>query len=60
MRGMTLMQVIAAAGGVTQRGTLRGLQVTRRNAQGKLETLQPTMEDSLRDGDVIVVRESLF
>jgi polysaccharide export outer membrane protein len=59
-RGMTVMQAVAAAGGATARGTLKGLKVTRRGADGRLQTIEPTMEDTLKDGDVMFIRESLF
>ena len=59
-RGMTVMQAVAAGGGATARGTLKGLKVTRRGADGKMQTLEPSMEDTLRDGDVVFIRESLF
>ena len=60
-RNMTLMHVLASAGGISQRGTLRGLRIVRRNPQGRYETFTPaSMEDSLRDGDVIIVPESLL
>ena len=59
-RGMTVMQAVAAGGGATPRGTLKGLKVTRRGADGKMQTLEPSMEDTLKDGDVVFVRESLF
>ena len=59
-RGMTVMQAVAAGGGATQRGTLKGLKVTRRGADGKMQTLEPAMEDTLKDGDVVFIRESLF
>lgn len=58
-RGMTLMQGLAAGGGLTQRGTEKGIRVHRKGA-ARTEVLQPGMDDSLRDGDVIYVRESLF
>ena len=54
------MQALAAGGGVTQRGTQRGIKVNRRDAQGKLQELRPGMNDPLQSGDVIYVRESLF
>jgi polysaccharide export outer membrane protein len=57
---MTLMQAVASGGGLTPRGTERGLRVHRRDADGKLQVLQPTMADLLRPGDVVYVRESLF
>jgi polysaccharide export outer membrane protein len=59
-RGMTVMQALASGGGLTQRGTERGLRVHRRGADGKVQVLQPTMDDVLRDGDVVYVRESIF
>jgi len=59
-RGMTLMQAVASGGGATPRGTLKGIKVTRHGADGKTETIEPTMEDKLMDGDVVFVRESLF
>ena len=59
-RGMTVMQAVAAGGGATPRGTLKGLKVTRRGADGKMQILEPAMEDTLKDGDVVFIRESLF
>ena len=58
-RGMTLMQALAAGGGLTQRGTERGIRV-HRGAGDKVQILQPAMTDRLQNGDVIYVRESLF
>jgi len=57
---MTLMQALASGGGLTQRGTTRGLRVHRRSADGQVQELQPGMSDTLQNGDVIYVRESLF
>ncbi|MBQ0933713.1 polysaccharide export protein EpsE [Ideonella paludis] len=59
-RGMTLLQGLAAGGGLTQRGTDRGIRIHRRNEAGQVEEIQPRMTDTLRAGDVIFVRESLF
>ncbi|MET0333251.1 MAG: polysaccharide export protein EpsE [Rhizobacter sp.] len=57
---MTLMQALASGGGLTQRGTQRGMKIHRRNATGKVEVVQPSLTDLLQPGDVIYVRESLF
>jgi polysaccharide export outer membrane protein len=57
---MTLMQALAAGGGLTQRGTERGIKVHRRNGDGQVQVLQPAMQERMRDGDVVFVRESLF
>jgi polysaccharide export outer membrane protein len=59
-RDMSTMQAVAASGGVTLRGTLRGLRVHRRDAEGRLQVLEPSLSDRLQDGDVVFVRESLF
>ena len=59
-RGMTVMQALATGGGLTQRGTEKGLRVHRRGPDGKVQIVQPSMDDPLREGDVVYVRESLF
>ncbi|MBN8486331.1 MAG: polysaccharide export protein EpsE, partial [Burkholderiales bacterium] len=59
-RGMTLLQGLAAGGGLTLRGTEKGIRVHRRGSDGQVQVLQPDMTETLRDGDVIYVRESLF
>ena len=59
-RDMSVMQALATGGGPTLRGTERGLRVHRRGDDGRLEVVQPSMDDRLRDGDVVFVRESLF
>jgi len=59
-RSMTLMQALAAGGGLNQRGTERGIRVHRKSADGKVEVVQPAMDDALKDGDVVYVKESLF
>ena len=59
-RGMSVMQLLAAGGGLTQRGTEKGLQLRRRGPDGKVQATQPSMDDPLRDGDVVYVKESLF
>lgn len=59
-RGMTVMQALASAGGLTQRGTQRGLRVSRRGANGQVQSLELTLDDALQPGDVVFVRESLF
>jgi polysaccharide export outer membrane protein len=59
-RGMTLMQGLATGGGLTQRGTERGIRVHRKTPDGKIQVVQPGMDDVLVDGDVVYVKESLF
>ena len=59
-RGMTVMQALATGGGLTLRGTEKGLRVHRKGSDGKIQVIQPSMDDPVRDGDVVYVRESLF
>lgn len=59
-RGMTVLQALAQAGGVTQRGTERGLRIHRRDANGQVRVIQPGMNDAVERDDVIYVRESIF
>jgi len=59
-RGMTLMQALATGGGLTPRGTERGIRVHRRGSDGRVQVVQPGMDERLQDGDVVFVRESLF
>ena len=59
-RDMSVMQALAAGGGLTLRGTEKGLRVHRKASDGKLLASQPALDDRLQDGDVLFVRESLF
>jgi polysaccharide export outer membrane protein len=59
-RRMTLLQVLAAGGGLTPRGTERGIRVHRTLPDGRIQMLQPAMDALLRPGDVVQVAESLF
>jgi polysaccharide export outer membrane protein len=59
-RDMNVRQALAAGGGLTLRGTEKGLSLERRAEDGGLAVVRPTMADRLQDGDVLYVRESLF
>jgi polysaccharide export outer membrane protein len=59
-RGMTLMQALAASGGLTPKGTERGIKVHRRDASGKVTILDLGLNDPVMRDDVIYVKESLF
>lgn len=59
-RGMTLMQALAQGGGLTPRGTQRGIKVHRRDANGVVSILDLKMNDPVARDDVIYVKESLF
>ena len=59
-RGMTLMQALASGGGLSARGTEKGIRVHRRAGDGRVRVFSPAMDEPVRDGDVVFVRESLF
>lgn len=59
-RGMTLQQALAAGGGLTAKGTQRGIRVNRKGADGATQELSPGLQDQLQPDDVVYVRESLF
>lgn len=59
-RGMSVMQALAQGGGVTLRGSQRGLRLHRRTTTGEVEKLAPEMNDKVQADDVIYVRESWF
>ncbi len=59
-RGMTVMQALAAGGGVTGKGTSRGIVRHRRDANGKVKEEGVALDDDVHDQDVIYVKESLF
>jgi len=59
-RNMTVVQALAVGGGLTQRGTERGVRIKRRNAAGQVEVIQAKHDDLLLVDDVVYVQESLF
>jgi polysaccharide export outer membrane protein len=59
-REMTLMQALATGGGLTLRGTEKGIRVHRKAEGGAVQVLELKMDDKVREGDVVFVKESLF
>lgn len=59
-RGMTVMQALAAGGGLTEKGTTRGVVLHRRDAKGKVQEESVSLDDDVRDQDVIYVKVSIF
>jgi polysaccharide export outer membrane protein len=57
---MTVMQAIAMGGGITTRGTERGIKISRRAENGKVNRIDAGLTDRLLPDDVIQIRESLF
>jgi polysaccharide biosynthesis/export protein len=58
--GMTVMQALATGGGVTGKGTQRGIVRHRRDATGKVKEESVSLDEDVQDKDVIYVKESLF
>lgn len=56
----TVRSAIAMGGGLTQRGTLRGLKIHRRLPDGTIRKLDARLTDKVEAGDVIEVREGYF
>jgi len=54
--GMTVRQALALAGGVSERGSTRRIQIVR-VAEGKEVTLGANLQTPVQPGDTIVVRE---
>jgi polysaccharide export outer membrane protein len=59
-RGMNVMQAISVGGGLTPRGTERGLRINRPESDGKVQTGSAETTTLVRENDVIVVRQRLF
>lgn len=59
-RDMTVAQALATGGGLTLRGTERGLKVKRLNDAGVMESIEVNASSKIKPDDVIYVQESLF
>lgn len=58
--GLTVIQALSLAGGLTDKGSDRRIDIRRRDQQGGLHTEAATLSDALLPDDVIYVRERLF
>jgi polysaccharide export outer membrane protein len=58
-RGMTVRQVLALAGGMTERGSTRRIQIIR-SVDDKEVTIDVNLQTKVQPGDTIVVRDRLF
>lgn len=59
-RGMTVMQAISVGGGISDRGSLSGMKVTRSNEDGTTRKIGVELTDKLQPNDVLYVKERLF
>ena len=58
--GMTVIQAIARAGGISQRGSQNRVEIKRRKADGTYETTKAKLGDLVQADDVLRVKESIF
>lgn len=59
-RQMTVLQALSLGGGLSPRGTERGIRIHRRGEDGAVRVTNPQLNDPVQPDDVIVVREALF
>jgi polysaccharide export outer membrane protein len=59
-RGMTMMQAISVGGGISGRGSMKDIKVTRRLPDGATEKVELELIDELRPDDVVYIKERLF
>jgi len=59
-RGMTVMQALSVGGGLSERGSLSGMKVTRSKGDGSTEKIGVELTDKLQANDVLYVKERLF
>jgi len=58
--GMTVVQAIARAGGLTPRGSQRRVEIKRLQSDGSYTTSSAKLDEPVRADDVIRVKESIF
>ncbi len=59
-RPLNVMQALGVGGGLTTRASSRSLTLFRRQPDGSVTEIRAEPEDPVRDGDLLVVQESLF
>jgi polysaccharide export outer membrane protein len=57
---MVVQQALSVGGGLTLRGTERGIKVERKGPNGKSESVRATLSDKLEANDVLRVPEGWF
>ena len=58
--GMTVRQAITEAGGISERGSTRGIKIIRKNPKGLEVEIDAQMSDLVRPNDQIKVRQRLI
>lgn len=57
---LNVMRVLSISGGVTERGSLRRIRISRKNGDMKNQEFKPELDTSILGGDVVYVDERLF
>lgn len=58
--GTTVMQALSLAGGLTERGSDRRVEIRRRNAKGELRQIPGELGDPVKADDILYVKERFF
>jgi polysaccharide export outer membrane protein len=58
--GMTVIQALARAGGINERGSERRIQLQRLGKNGQYQVLHAKLGDPIQADDIIRVKESIF
>lgn len=58
--GMTVMQAVAVGGGLTPRGSYGRIEIRRKGGDGRVRVIDAELDDPLRAGDVVRVKERIF
>lgn len=59
-RNMSVVQALSLGGGLTPRGTQKGIRILRRDDSGKMQEIETSLSAPVQKDDVIYVKESLF
>ena len=57
---MTVIQALSASGGLTERGSEKGITLPRKGPDGSNRSIKVDMNDELQPNDVLIVKEGLF
>lgn len=57
---MTVLQALSVGGGLTMRGTEKGVILKRQNANGAIEIVKAKHDDLIQQNDVVYIKESFF
>lgn len=58
--GTSVMQALALAGGLTERGSDKRVEIRRRDARGRLRQLPGELSDPVKADDILYVKERFF